>query len=113
MAQHACENHNKYEKIIITDKYGIEWPSVKTIPYLYILFYCKWDPALYLDDKNLFNIEFRQPQWRIDSKEKNWLLVGSKWDFPEDFDKAKIMKTIYFPASAYEPKAAFYFVETK
>lgn len=96
-AQYACANRARYEKIIITDKYGIEWPSVKTIPYLYILFYCKWDPATYLTDKNLYNIEFRQPQWRIDSKEKNWLLIGSRWDFP---------------ASAYEPKPAFYFVET-
>lgn len=111
-ALYACGNHDKYKKIIITDKYGIEWPSVKTIPYLYILFYCKWDPATYLKSGDLFNIEFRQPQWRIDSKEKNYLLIGSRWDFPEDFDKKRILKTIYFPDSAYEPKAAFYFVET-
>ena len=113
VAQYACQNHEKYDKIIVTDKYGIDWPSVKTIPYLYVLFYCDWDPAVYLKDRNLFNIEFRQPQWRIDSRQKNWLLVGSRWDFPEDFDKSRIIKTIYFPESAYEPKPAFYFVETK
>ena len=112
-SQYACQNHEKYDKIIVTDKYGIDWPSVKTIPYLYVLFYCDWDPAVYLKDRNLFNIEFRQPQWRIDSRQKNWLLVGSRWDFPEDFDKSRIIKTIYFPESAYEPKPAFYFVETK
>ena len=113
VSKYACENHRKYDKIIITDKYGIDWPSVKTIPYLYVLFYCDWNPAAYLTDRNLYNIEFRQPQWRIDSEEENWLLIGSRWDFPENFDKTKIMKTIYFPESAYEPKPAFFFVETK
>lgn len=112
-AVYACQNYKKYDKIILTDKYGIDWPSVKTIPYLYILFYCKWDPDKYLMNKNLFNFELRQPQWRIDSKEKNWLLIGSRWDFPEGFDEGKIIKKIYFPESAYGPKAAFYFVETK
>ena len=109
VAQYACQNYSKYDKIIITDKYGSEWPSVKTIPYLYILYYCKWDPKVYLSDKNLYNIEMRQPQWRIDSKEKNLLLIGSRWDFPEGFPEEKIMKKIYFPSG----KAAFYFVETK
>lgn len=107
---YACENHEKYDKIIITDKYGIYWPSVKTIPYLYVLFYCHWDPQTYLTNKSLYNIEFRQPQWRIDSMEKNWLLIGSRWDFPEDFDKRRIMKEIDFPNTG---NAAFYFVETK
>jgi len=106
---YACQNHNKYNKIILTDKYGIEWPSIKTVPYLYILIYCEFDPADYLKDKNLFNIEIRQPQWRIDSQQKNYLLIGSRWDFPEDFDKSRIMKEVDFPISE---KAAFYFVET-
>ncbi len=107
-AQYICENHNKYDKVIITDKYGIEWPSVKTIPYLYFLFYCKWDPNTYLKDTSIFNVEIRQPQWRIDSKENNYLLVGSRWDFPENFDQQKIFKRISFPSG----KDAFYFVET-
>lgn len=113
VSQYACVNRDKYEKTIITDKYGIDNPSVKTIPYLYVLFYCNWDPREYLGNKYLYNIEFRQPQWRIDSKEDNWLLVGSRWDFPEGFDESRIIKKIYFPESAYEPKPAFFFVETK
>lgn len=107
---YACENYKKYDKIIITDKYGMYWPSVKTLPYLYVLFYCNWDPMTYISNRNLYNIEFRQPQWRLDSKEKNWLLIGSNWDFPEDFDKRRIMKEIGFPNTN---RPAFYFVETK
>lgn len=108
-ALYICENHDKYDKVIITDKYGIEWPSVKTIPYLYFLFYCKWDPGTYIKDTSILNLEIRQPQWRIDSEENNYLLVGSRWDFPENFDQIKIFKRISFPSG----KDAFYFVETK
>ena len=113
VSKYACQNYQKYDKIIITDKYGIEWPSTKTVPYLYVLVHCGWDPQGYLNDKSLYNIEFRQPQWRIDSRERNYLLIGSRWDFPEDFDMERIIKIIYFPESTHEPKAAFYFVETK
>ena len=109
VAEYACENHDKYSQIIITDKYGIELPSVKTVPHYYILFHCKIDPALYLSNKELYNIYIRQPQWRIDRELKNALLIGSRWDFPEGFDMNKIMKTIYFSNG----KAAFYFVETE
>lgn len=38
VAEYVCQNHSNYKKIVVTDKYGIEWPSVKTIPYLYLLF---------------------------------------------------------------------------
>lgn len=106
---YACDNYKKYDKVIITDKYGAYWPSVKTLPYLYVLFYCNWDPQTYILNQNLHNIEFRQPQWRLDSKEKNWLLIGSIWDFPEDFDKRRIIKQIDFPNTN---RPAFFFVET-
>lgn len=100
-SEYLCQNYQKYDKIILTDKYGIEIPKIKTIPNYYVLFYCKKDPRY-------FNIEIRQPQWRIDSKNKNWLLVGSNWDFPENFDQSRVMKKIYFPNG----KEALYFVET-
>lgn len=108
VAQYVCKNYSKYSSVIVTDKYGIELPNIKTVPNYYILFHCQWNPSVYLNNKNLYNVEIRQPQWRIDSKLKNALLVGSAWDFPENFDKKRIMKTIYFPNG----KVAFYFVET-
>lgn len=108
VAQYVCNNYHKYDKVIITDKYGIELPNIKTVPNYYILFHCNINPVRYLLDKNLMNIEIRQPQWRIDSKLKNTLLIGSRWDFPENFDMSKIFKIVYFPSG----KPAFYFVET-
>ena len=108
MAIYFCENHEKYKKVVITDKYGIELPNIKTIPHYYLLFYCKIDPANYLVDHKIYNVEIRQPQWRIDRKEKGVLLIGSRWDFPEGFPEDKIIKTIKFPNG----KDAFYMVET-
>ncbi len=108
VAEFACENWNEYDQIIVTDKYGIEMPSIKTIPHYYILFHCQYDPAEFIRTRKLFNITGRQPHWRIDKKLTNTLLIGSPWDFPEDFPQDKIMKKIYFPNA----KPAFYFVET-
>ena len=94
--------------MVITDKYGIELPNVKTIPHYYILWYCQINPKKYLVDRQIYNVEIRQPQWRIDRKKKDVLLVGSRWDFPEGFDEDKIIKKIKFPNG----KDAFYIVET-
>lgn len=108
VAQYVCQNYKKYETIIITDKYGIETPSIKTIPHYYILFHCQYDPGEFIRTRKLFNITGRQPHWRIDKELNNTLLIGSPWDFPEDFPKDKIMKKIYF----LNGKPAFYLVET-
>jgi len=106
--QYACENKDSYEKIIITDKYGIEPPSIKTVPHFYVLFHCEFDPKSFQETRQLFNIEGRQPHWRIDSRRNNTLLIGSSRDFPEGFPEEKIMKKIYF----LNDKPALYFVET-
>ncbi|KKQ95766.1 MAG: hypothetical protein UV74_C0013G0373 [Candidatus Woesebacteria bacterium GW2011_GWB1_43_14] len=107
-ANYVCENHQRYNEIVFTDKYGIELPKVKTIPHYYVLFHCGISPKNYLDNDQILNIEFRQPQWRLDKEMENALLIGSPWDFPEDFDAKRIMKIIQFPGG----KPAFYFVET-
>ncbi len=108
VSEYVCANQRSYDKIIITDKYGIEFPKINTIPHYYILFHCKVDPAHYQKNPELEGIELRQPQWLVDSKLENTLLVGSPWDFPESFDEHKIMSKLYFPNG----KPAFYFVET-
>jgi hypothetical protein len=106
--QYACQNKANYQKIIITDKYGIYWPSTKTVPHLYALVHCQIDPTKYLENREIYNLEFRQPQWRIDSLQENTLLIGSNWDFPENFPKEWINKIIFFPNS----RPALLFVET-
>ena len=105
---YVCDNHSNYDKVIITDMYGRLEPKTKTIPHLYTLVYCDYDPAKYQNNKNIFNIEIRNPHWFNDINLKNTLLIGSHWDFPENFPENWIIKTIYFPSG--EP--ALHLVET-
>jgi hypothetical protein len=105
---YACDNHPQYDHVIITDKYGRIEPKTQTIPHLYLLVYCKIDPKTYLVNKNIYNIETRRPNWFEDHKLQNTLLIGSHWDFPENFPEDWILKTIYFPSG--EP--ALHFVKT-
>jgi hypothetical protein len=108
VSEYVCKNYQSYEKIVVTNKYGIELPSIYTVADYYILFHCRIDPRQYQIDRKIFNIEIRQPQWRIDRADENVLLVGSRWDFPENFPVEQIIKIIKFPNG----KDAFYFVES-
>lgn len=105
---YACNNYKKYDRIIVTDKYGIIENRIKTVPYIYALIYCHIDPKNYLVSKEIYNIEFRQPQWSYDAELKNTLLIGSRWDFPENFPPQWVDQTIYFPTG----EKAFLIVET-
>lgn len=107
-AIYVCQNHDKFDQIIVTDKYGIVVNKIKTVPYLYFLIYCNIDPEKYLQNREIYNISFRQPQWFYDSQLSNTLLIGSQWDFPENFPKNWIDKQIDFPTG--EP--ALLFIET-
>ena len=53
IVNYAKDNYQKYDKIVITKKYGE--------PHEYFLFFMKWDPAKYVADKNA--IKFFQSNW--------------------------------------------------
>ena len=106
---YVCEKHEKYEKVIVTDKYGVEISDVKSIPHYYFLFYCRINPMRYQQDPRLFNVEFREIVWWEDLTEPNALIVGSPRDFPENFPEERIKDKIYFSNG----KTAFYLVETR
>jgi hypothetical protein len=105
---YVCSNHTQYNHVIITDKYGRIEPNIQTIPHLYLLVHCNLSPSTYHLNKAIFNVEIKKPNWFEDSKLENTLLIGSHWDFPENFPKDWILKTIYFPSG--EP--ALHLVET-
>lgn len=104
----AQQNYNQYDKIIFTKKYGE--------PHEFVLFYNKWDPDKYRQDKNL--VRFNQSNWWwVDSFDKyyfanDWqikdlilesgskincdkdcLLISSPDNYPEGWTK---LKTINF-----------------
>lgn len=72
VALYAQDNYSKYDKIIISKKYGE--------PHEFILFYNSWSPVRYMSDPNL--IRFGQSNWYwVDHFDKyyfvnDWQVVG-------------------------------------
>jgi 4-amino-4-deoxy-L-arabinose transferase-like glycosyltransferase len=74
--QFIKDNYDKYDKIIVTKKYGE--------PHEFILFYWPWDPKKLRDDKNL--IRYFQTNWY-------WVDSFDKFEFVNDWEiieKSKI-----------------------
>ncbi len=96
---------NKYNKVVMTDKYGQ--------PYIYYLFYTKYLPQNFqkqakLDQptvdvgtvRSIDNIEFRHVYWPKDRGETNSLFIGSLEELPDQdtkpFSEYKILNDYYF-----------------
>ena len=71
--QYVAENYNKYDKIIVTKKYGE--------PHEFFLFYLKWNPLLYQADKNL--IRFEQSNWFWVDRFDKFFFVND-WEVPSE-----------------------------
>ena len=99
LASFVKENQNKYEKIIITDRYDQ--------PYILLLFYLRYSPEKFQQEhilssrdkfgfstvRNFDKFEFRQIVWDIDQpKNPNSLLIGTDQEVPNE---ANIIKEIY------------------
>jgi 4-amino-4-deoxy-L-arabinose transferase-like glycosyltransferase len=77
---YAKENYNKYDKIIVTKKYGE--------PHEFFLFAWPWNPEKYRNDSNL--IRFYQSNWYwVDRFDKFYFV--NDWDIPkEEWQKFKL-----------------------
>lgn len=70
--EYAKENYQKYDKIIVTKKYGE--------PHEFFIFYWPWDPAKYKSDPNL--IRFYQSGWYwVDRFDKFYFV--NDWQIPK------------------------------
>ncbi|PIV00244.1 hypothetical protein COS54_03355 [Candidatus Shapirobacteria bacterium CG03_land_8_20_14_0_80_39_12] len=108
----AWDHQKEYKNIIIDSSFGTQGPFTVSTPHLYVYFYGKYDPWLLqtdpLHDKepnkgsaDFLNFSFRPIYWPVDRYSKNTLFIGSPWSLPpEDLDKAKVIKTIYFKNGA-------------
>lgn len=106
----ACENKTKYDKIFITDTFGSYGPESTGIPYIYVLFYCKYNPESYLgNNRQIDNIYTKRMDGENDINTKNLLFIASPWDLPLNLIPQKqIIKKIDF----LNGRPAFYYVET-
>lgn len=110
--------HEKYEKIIFTQSYGQ--------PYIYWLFYTRYEPAKYQKQAHLIespvgdvgrvekidNVEFRDIYWPADRGIGKSLFVGTEQELPlKDIDsqQAKVLEEIKF----LNGQLAFRIVETR
>lgn len=102
--EYALVNKNKYKEIVFDPYRGIEAPYIVSIPHMYILFYSKYDPAIYQQENKTrpdgsFGFDkftIRRIDWRVDRNKKEILFIGSPWSLPlEDIKKKDILEKIY------------------
>lgn len=115
------DHQDNYNEIIFDPRRGIEGPYLISNPYLYVLFYTKYNPSIYQtepiirgQDKIYFlkfnKYTFRNINWIEDSKKKGVLLIGSPWSFPErGLKEGELLEKIYL-TNGYP---AYYIVSPK
>ena len=106
-ALYIQKHQNNYQEIIFDPRRGIEGPYLVSNPYLYVLFYTKYDPHTYQteskgisQDKTYFlkfnKYTFRNIEWTKDSDRKDTLFIGSPWSFPEKgLKEGELLEKIY------------------
>lgn len=101
---YAVENKDRYQEIVYDPYRGIEAPYIVNIPYMYYLFYSKYDPGIYQKETKysgdeIFtfnNFTTRRIDWRTDKFKEGTLFIGSPWSLPEkDLKKEEILEKIY------------------
>lgn len=100
----ALNNQDKYQEIVYDPYRGIEAPYIVNIPYMYFLFYSKYNPYLYQNETKKYGNEsfsfnkftFRRINWREDRAKKVTLFIGSPWSLPlKDISEDDILKKVY------------------
>lgn len=106
-ALYIQEHQDNYKEIIFDPRRGIQGPYLISNPYLYVLFYTKYDPQIYQtepkitsQDKTYFlkfnKYTFRNIEWLEDGGKKDVLLIGSPWSFPDNgLKEGELLKKIY------------------
>jgi 4-amino-4-deoxy-L-arabinose transferase-like glycosyltransferase len=106
VALYVTEHQSQYKEVVFDTRHGIYGPTLISNPYLYLLFYSKYDPATYQTEKRIYGTPdnpyyhynkytFTYINWPVDSKRKDTLFVASPWSFPSDLQGVKILDTIY------------------
>lgn len=104
---YVAKHQDDYKEIVFDPRRGIAAPDMISNPYLYVLFYTKYDPALYQSENKIIGAQgqpyyyhfskytFRYIDWHNDCKKKDTLFIGSSWSFPEDFAGVNVLDKIY------------------
>lgn len=101
------KHQSKFKEIVFDPRRGIEGPYLVSNPYLYVLFYTKYDPSIYQiepkmtrDDKTYYlkfnKYTFRNIDWVKDATQAGTLFIGSPWSFPDSgLKQGELLEKIY------------------
>ena len=116
------EHQNEYREIVFDPRRGVSAPDMISNPFLYVLFYLKYDPQVYQNtfkdkgngtDAYYYKFDkytFRYINWTEDRNKKGILFIGSPWSFPKEVTESEgFLETIYL-SNGYP---GFYIVSTK
>ncbi len=116
------DHQNEYSEIVFDQRRGVDAPNMVSNPFLYVLFYLKYDPAIYQTEQKYLGSDrdepyykfgkytFRHINWTLDKGKKGVLFIGSPWSFPVDGLKdGEILQKIYISNGS----PAFYIVSPK
>ncbi len=104
---YAIQNQDKYQEIVIDSVHGTTDNQIWGVPYLYFLFYGKYDPHTYQTEtkrsggntQDLYGFgkyTFTHIDWPKETSPSGKLYIASvRNSIKEDNDKLKILKTIY------------------
>jgi hypothetical protein len=103
---YVTQHQSQYKEIMFDTRHGVDGPSMISNPYLYLLFYSKYDPKTYQTETRIYGsaanpyyhfdkYTFTYINWPVDSLKPDTLFVASPWSFPSDLHGVKILDTIY------------------
>lgn len=116
---YVMQNQDKYKQVVFDPRRGVAAPDMVSNPFLYVLFYTKYDPQLYQTEPKIYGgtpadnyyqfgkYVFRHINWQVDRDVKDVLFVGSPWSIPKkDLLPGQLLKVIYLTNGS----PAFYIV---
>lgn len=101
---YAIANQDNYQEIVFDPKRGVDVGDIISVPYMYFLFYDKYDPSLYHKELKNFTEKYshfgkftiRSINWGSDREKVGTLFIGSPWSLPsKDVKESEILKRIY------------------
>ena len=101
---YALSYKDQYKEIVFDPYRWIEAPYIVGLPYMYLLFYSQYDPAIYQEEakrrgEELFGwnkFTIRRIYWPQDRLAKDTLFIGSPWSLPEkDIKEEQILRKVY------------------
>jgi 4-amino-4-deoxy-L-arabinose transferase-like glycosyltransferase len=106
--QYVMQIEDNYKEIVFDPARGVDAPNMISNPFLYVLFYTKYDPNTYQAEEKIMSMAgydyyykfgkytFRHIDWQKDGDETEVLFVGSPWSIPEaKIGDGQLLKTIY------------------